>query len=154
MGVPTSEVGYTIATTRRETTKVHKNMWWHWRKKKTFFRSSSTDSSYLNFCFPTRGVISGLKNISFLQGSSSCILTRYPIHFHLLSFITLTTSYSWRINQLDVTCYFYFSSYILNIFRALIHSSSGICDYAVELPHWSFRSLFAVCWRLGAVRLA
>jgi hypothetical protein len=30
MGVPTSEVGYTIATTRRETTKVHKNMWWQW----------------------------------------------------------------------------------------------------------------------------
>ena len=29
MGVPTSEVGYTIATTRKETTKVHKNMWWH-----------------------------------------------------------------------------------------------------------------------------
>ena len=34
MGVPTSEVGYTIATTRRETTKVHKNMWWHWKEKK------------------------------------------------------------------------------------------------------------------------
>jgi len=33
MGVPASEVGYTIATTRRETTKVHKNMWWHWGKK-------------------------------------------------------------------------------------------------------------------------
>jgi hypothetical protein len=33
MGVPTSEVSYTIATTRRETTKVHKNMWWHWGKK-------------------------------------------------------------------------------------------------------------------------
>ena len=30
MGVPTSEVGYTIATTRRQNTKVHKNMWWHW----------------------------------------------------------------------------------------------------------------------------
>jgi len=30
MGVPTSEVGYTIATTRMETTKVHKNIWWHW----------------------------------------------------------------------------------------------------------------------------
>ena len=30
MGVPTSEVGYTIVTTRRETTKVHKNMWWLW----------------------------------------------------------------------------------------------------------------------------
>jgi len=32
MGVPTSEVGYTIATTRRETTKVRKNMWWRWEK--------------------------------------------------------------------------------------------------------------------------
>ena len=30
MGVPTLEVGYTIATTRRETMKVHKNMWRHW----------------------------------------------------------------------------------------------------------------------------
>ena len=30
MGVPTSEVGYTIATNRRETTKVLKNMWWQW----------------------------------------------------------------------------------------------------------------------------
>jgi hypothetical protein len=28
MGVPTSEAGYTIATTRRETTKVHESMWW------------------------------------------------------------------------------------------------------------------------------
>ena len=30
MGVPASEVGYIIATARRETTKVHKNMWWYW----------------------------------------------------------------------------------------------------------------------------
>ena len=37
--------------------------------------------------------------------------------------------------------------------RALICPSSGFCDYAVELPHWSFRSWFAVCWRLGAVQL-
>jgi hypothetical protein len=36
MGVPTSEVGYTIAKTRRETTQVHKNMWWLWRKKNPF----------------------------------------------------------------------------------------------------------------------
>jgi hypothetical protein len=34
MGVPTSEVGYTLATTRRETTKSMKDMWWHWIKKK------------------------------------------------------------------------------------------------------------------------
>ena len=40
MGVPTSEVGYTIATTRRETTKVHKNTWWHWKKKYIFYKLS------------------------------------------------------------------------------------------------------------------
>ena len=37
MDVPTSEVGYTIATTRRETTKVRKNVWWHWTKTKKEF---------------------------------------------------------------------------------------------------------------------
>jgi hypothetical protein len=39
MGVPASEIGYTIATTSRETTKVHKNMWWHWGRKKNRFVS-------------------------------------------------------------------------------------------------------------------
>jgi hypothetical protein len=29
MGVPTSEVGYTSATTRKETTKSMTDMWWH-----------------------------------------------------------------------------------------------------------------------------
>jgi len=32
---------------------------------------------------------------------------------------------------------FYFTSSILNMFRTLIHLSSGACDFAVELPHWS-----------------
>jgi hypothetical protein len=31
MGIPTSEVGYTSATTRRETTKSMTDMWWHWK---------------------------------------------------------------------------------------------------------------------------
>jgi hypothetical protein len=33
MGIPTSEVGYTSAITRRETTKSMMDMWWHWIKK-------------------------------------------------------------------------------------------------------------------------
>ena len=40
-------------------------------------------------------------------------------------------------DQLDVTCYFYFTSYVLNMFRTLIYPSSGAYDCAVELPHWS-----------------
>jgi hypothetical protein len=34
MGVPASEVGYTSATTGRETMKSMMDMWWHWKNKK------------------------------------------------------------------------------------------------------------------------
>jgi hypothetical protein len=33
MSVPTSEVGYTSATTGRETTKSIRDMWWYWQKE-------------------------------------------------------------------------------------------------------------------------
>jgi len=53
MGVPTSEVGYTIATTRRETTKVYKSMWWQWggqyilhRKKQTAAQGSNSEVKF------------------------------------------------------------------------------------------------------------
>jgi len=48
---------------------------------------------------------------------------------------------------------FYFASYVLNMFRTLIYPSSGACDYAVELPHWSYCSWFDVCWIFGVVGL-
>jgi len=31
----------------------------------------------------------------------------------------------------------YFTSYMLNMFRTLIHPSSGACDFSIESPHWS-----------------
>jgi hypothetical protein len=34
MDVPTSEVGYTLATGRRETIKSMMDMWWHWKKER------------------------------------------------------------------------------------------------------------------------
>ena len=58
--------------------------------------------------------------------------------------------HSWRIkDQLDVTCYF-FTSYVLNMFRTLIYPLSGACDCVVELLHPSSCSQFVVCWRFGA----
>ena len=32
---------------------------------------------------------------------------------------------------------FYFTSSMLYMFRALIHPSSGACDFSIVLPHWS-----------------
>ena len=48
---------------------------------------------------------------------------------------------------------FYFTSYVLNMFRTLIYPSSGACNYSVELPHWSYCSWFNVCWSFGVVGL-
>jgi len=48
---------------------------------------------------------------------------------------------------------FYFSSYVLNMFRTLIYPPSGAWDFSVELPHWSYCSWFDVCWSFGAVWL-
>jgi len=48
---------------------------------------------------------------------------------------------------------FYFTSYVLNMFRTLIYPSSGAGDFAVELPHRSFCSRFVVCWSFGVVGL-
>jgi hypothetical protein len=39
------------------------------------------------------------------------------------------------IDQLDVTCLFLFHYLMLNIFRMLLHPSSGACDLFVELFH-------------------
>jgi len=41
MGVQTSEVGYTTAMRRREDHEVHKDMRWHWTKKKIGLTNTS-----------------------------------------------------------------------------------------------------------------
>ena len=53
---------------------------------------------------------------------------------------------------------FYFTYYLLNMFRTLIRPSSGACDSVDGLPH-RLSSLFVVCWGLlrmmfGGVRFA
>ena len=83
-----------------------------------------------------------------------------PIYWHNILFVFICTGprhivanhfpNSWRIiNQLDVNCYFDFSSYILNIFRTLICPSSGVCDYVVEIPHWLISFLVCSVLNLG-----
>ena len=48
---------------------------------------------------------------------------------------------------------FYFTSFVLNMFRTLIYPSSGACDSSIEFPHWSYFSWFDVCWSFGVVGL-
>ena len=50
---------------------------------------------------------------------------------------------------------FYFASSMLNMFRIIIHPSSGACDFSVVSPHW-LRVLISTCvgvsaWLVGVV---
>ena len=46
---------------------------------------------------------------------------------------------------------FYFTSSVLNMFRTLIHPSSGACDFSVVSPHW-LRVGVSV-WLVGVVSM-
>ena len=61
----------------------------------------------------------------------------------------------WLKNKRPTWCHllFYFTSYVLNMFRTLIYPSPGACDYSVELLHWSYCSWFDVCWSFSVVGL-
>ena len=50
---------------------------------------------------------------------------------------------------------FYFTSSMLNMFRTLIHPSSGACDFFIASPHW-LCVLVSMCvgvsvWLVGVV---
>ena len=73
---------------------------------------------------------------------------------HLYCFVLWPTNAQLK-NKRPTLCHllFYFTSYVLNMFRTLIYPSSGARDCSVELPHWSYCSWFDVCWRFDVVGL-
>jgi len=61
---------------------------------------------------------------------------------------------NWRIkNKLDTTYYFIVLLIVSTCFRHYYAHHQEHQRLCCWLPLWSFRSWFAVCWRLGAVRL-
>ena len=59
--------------------------------------------------------------------------------------------------SLAIKIYFTFS--MLNMFRTLIHPSSGACDFSIESPRWSCALVWmcvgvSVCLGLGGIRVA
>ena len=52
---------------------------------------------------------------------------------------------------------FYFTSLMLNMFRTLIHPSSGACDFSIVSPHihtaWMLQKIFKLCNFYGTVRI-
>ena len=65
------------------------------------------------------------------------LVQRSLLHTHICTYVYWTVHHldSWiKIDQLDVTC-FLFHYLMLNMFRMLIHPSSGACDLYDELFH-------------------
>ena len=104
--------------------------------------------------FKSTCIIVGLTLVfrNCLQREQSCVSFRSPAHVERS--ISGPLSYLWK-NKRPTCCHlpFYFTSYVLSMFRTLIYPSSGACDYSVELPHWSYCSWFDVCWSCGVVGL-
>jgi hypothetical protein len=63
MDIPTSEVGYTSATTGRGDHQVQTDIWWHWVKK---FKKNK-NSIYPHACMHRRG-----KRLT-VRGSTGCL---------------------------------------------------------------------------------
>ena len=122
MGVPTSEVGYTIATSRRETTKVHKNMWWHWgvgEEKKyihIFFDLFSFVLSKETAWFSIPNVC--IRFLHCLQTPVTLLTSRllFPPPPHL----ELHNGYIPQFHCFRASLYFYFVDYVLLGIVALI----------------------------------
>ena len=84
------------------------------------------------------------------------ILMLFPHLFKSLQTITFLSGYQPEViefshlltNERPTWCHllFYFTYYVLNMFRTLIYPSSGACDCVDELQHRSSCSLFVVCW--------
>ena len=85
MGVPASEVGYTIATTRRETTKVHKNMWWHWEKK-TLRIHWVRYGSKIYLCAVA---FTGMLNFNIGLSIKAVVIFQYTLSFILFNLLAL-----------------------------------------------------------------
>jgi len=63
--------------------------------------------------------------------------------------------YIGRGNLMSLAIKFYFTSSMLDMFRTLIHPSSGACDFSVVSPHW-LCVLVSMCvgvsvWLVGVV---
>jgi len=90
------------------------------------------------------------KNITYIT------LLTWQRMWHVILCLLCHASLWWlKNNKRPTWCHllFYFTCYVLNMFRTLIYPSSGACDYSVELPHWSYCSWFDMCWSFDVVGL-
>ena len=72
-------------------------------------------------------------------------LVNYGVRYVFVSLATTLLIVEKKETKLmSLVIKFYFTSSMLNMFRTLIHPSSGACDFSIVSPHWSC-FLVSVC---------
>ena len=122
-------------------------------------KAAETHPEYVIFVACTRQqLLRERASVTFIRTLSVLLPIKPQGLAHTSSFWRLVCKFfhsrHWKLlkNKKPTWCHllFYFTSYVLNMFRTLIYPSSGACDCVVELPHRSSCSLFVVCWSFGA----
>ena len=63
------------------------------------------------------------------------LLTRFVLLMYIGPCIIVIIE-EWKTNVMSQFIKFYLTSSMLNMFRTLIHPSSGACDFFIVSPHW------------------
>ena len=127
MGVPTSEVGYTAAMSRREDHEVHKDMWWHWAQKehcKVFIAVSSFQSSLYSSIWPVT-----LQFCVTCNSTVLCILSLYSsvwsvtLHFYMTCHSTVLYDRLLYSSVWSVILRFYMTCHSTVLYDLSFHNS-------------------------------
>jgi hypothetical protein len=132
MVVPTSEVGYTSATTRRETTKSVADVWWHWILKKNYANCESVYLFYSNPVFKQTIDIHIYYTAMYNTVNSSPSL---PVSAYIQAIIT-------PMHYLDLTEKPYSSTHI-NLGGERSHSlDTNVIKPVKTLQNWTKKQLY------------
>jgi hypothetical protein len=132
MGVPASEIGYTAATTGRGDHEVHKDMWWHWKKKKEKKRISNKPCLWCSYsvvtihCTCNVIVLAVFCIFALVQG----VYVQLKVQLDVLFICIL---YSSLFLALHVSCAICTHPQEHKLQRTAI----GVCNGYVMLIHWS-----------------
>jgi len=97
MGVPPSEVGYTLVTTGRGDHEVYMDIWWHWRRKK---KRKNVHYCHLSFLYTNKGeerenrvtIYSCCYHYCLIIQDQSVIVRRSVYSFNSITLLSLSSS--------------------------------------------------------------
>ena len=96
-----------------------------------FYLTSSMLNMFRTLIYPS----SGACDFSIVSPHWLCVLVLMCVGVSVW-LVGVVSMWQAETNLMSQFIKFYFTSSMLNMFRTLIHPSSGACDFSVVSPHW------------------